>query len=72
MQVEGALVVRAVPGARVSVGKLSVRNSGWEWRPLQPDDATAKEEEKMRCVRVWGSGSLGQGLRSSLQGLVCA
>lgn len=31
LRVEGALVVRAVPGAKVVVDGLSISNAGWEW-----------------------------------------
>lgn len=34
LRVDGALVVRAVPGARVVLDGLSVSNAGWEWAPL--------------------------------------
>lgn len=30
--VDGALVIRAVPGAAVTIEKLTVSNRGWEWK----------------------------------------
>ena len=47
MQVDGALVIRAVPGAKVTIGKLEVKNEGWEWKPLVEGEP-ALEEEKIR------------------------
>ena len=49
VQVDGALVVRAVAGAKVTIGKLNVKNAGWEWRPLAEGES-ATEEERIR----WG------------------
>ena len=47
-QVSGALVIRAVPGAKVSVGPLVVSNKGWSWAPLAEGDKSATEEERIR------------------------
>lgn len=47
LKVEGALVVRAVAGAKVTIGELSVQNKGWSWQALIPGEP-ASEEEKMR------------------------
>ncbi len=35
LRVEGALVVRAVRGAHVTIDGLSVSNAGWTWTPLE-------------------------------------
>lgn len=35
LRVDGALVVRAVPGARVVIDGLTVSNAGWQWTPLE-------------------------------------
>lgn len=35
LRVDGALVVKAVPGARVVIDGLSVSNAGWNWVPLE-------------------------------------
>ncbi|MEW5300045.1 MAG: hypothetical protein WDW36_003005 [Sanguina aurantia] len=51
VRVEGALVVRAVAGARVTIGKLIVQNEGWSWQPLVAGEP-ASEIEKMRGFRV--------------------
>ncbi len=47
LEVRGALVVRAAPGARVTVGRLTVDNKGWSWQPLEDGEA-APEEERIR------------------------
>lgn len=51
LEVHGALVVRAAPGAKVAIRGLKVQNAGWEWRPLAEGEA-AKEEEAIRGFRV--------------------
>lgn len=35
LRVDGALVVRAVPGARVVIDGLTISNAGWQWTPLE-------------------------------------
>lgn len=35
LRVDGALVVKAVPGAHVVIDGLSVSNAGWSWTPLE-------------------------------------
>jgi UDP-sugar pyrophosphorylase len=35
LRVDGALVVRAVPGARVVIDGLTVSNAGWSWTPTE-------------------------------------
>ena len=34
-RVDGALIIRAAPGAAVVVDGLSVSNAGWVWTPLE-------------------------------------
>jgi len=48
VEVDGALVVRAVPGARVVIGGMKVKNEGWRWRPLGGEGESAREEDAMR------------------------
>jgi hypothetical protein len=36
VSVDGALVIRAVPGASVTVDGLTVNNTGWEWKVPGP------------------------------------
>lgn len=35
LRVDGALVVKAVPGAHVVIDGLTVSNAGWKWTPLE-------------------------------------
>lgn len=35
LKVEGALVVKAVPGAEVVIDGLAVSNAGWKWTSLE-------------------------------------
>ncbi|PNW73176.1 hypothetical protein CHLRE_14g621751v5 [Chlamydomonas reinhardtii] len=51
VKVDGALVVRAAPGARVTLGPLAVSNRGWTWAPLAEGEA-ASEEERIRGFKV--------------------
>jgi UDP-sugar pyrophosphorylase len=41
LDLDGALVVRAVPGARVTIRRLAVRNAGWALTALSPEEAAA-------------------------------
>ena len=53
LQLDGALIVRAGPGARVVLRGLVVRNAGYEWRALTGDAfAAAPEEERVRGFHV--------------------
>lgn len=54
LRVDGALVVRAVPGARVVIDGLTVSNKGWTWTPLE---------------QVGGPGCGRQGLKSGAGGM---
>lgn len=62
MVVDGALLVRAVPGADVTIKGLRVMNAGWRWQALEEGEV-ATEEERIRsagcCVGGGGGGSLG-------------
>ncbi len=49
LEVEGALVVRAVPGAKVIIDGLRVKNDGWAFEPLAEGEA-APEELAIRCA----------------------
>lgn len=33
LRVDGALVVKAAPGAHVTIDGLTVSNKGWQWTP---------------------------------------
>ncbi|GAX73526.1 hypothetical protein CEUSTIGMA_g978.t1 [Chlamydomonas eustigma] len=52
LTIDGALVVRSVLGSKVSIGRLDVKNAGWEWRALEEGQADATEEERIRGFRV--------------------
>ncbi|GIL88648.1 hypothetical protein Vretimale_17244 [Volvox reticuliferus] len=45
--VRGALVVRAVAGATVELGQLTVDNAGWIWEPLEEGESASEED----CIR---------------------
>lgn len=51
MEVKGTLVVRAVPGAKVTIRECKVDNKGWEWTPLE-QAPSQKEEELIRGFKV--------------------
>lgn len=51
LEVDGALVVKAVPGAKVVIRGLKVANKGWEWVALDEAEK-APEELKMRGFKV--------------------
>ena len=50
LDLDGALVIRAAPGARVRVRRAVVRNAGWRIAPLSPEEAAAAPE----AVRIRG------------------
>lgn len=57
VDVDGALVVDAVPGAAVTVDGLAVRNAGWRF--IELDDAKpASEELRMRGFKLCKKGTL--------------
>uniref|UniRef100_A0A383VCY8 UTP-monosaccharide-1-phosphate uridylyltransferase n=1 Tax=Tetradesmus obliquus TaxID=3088 RepID=A0A383VCY8_TETOB len=51
LRVDGALVVRAVPGAKVVLDGLTVSNQGWSWTPIEKVDSPTLEEA-IRGFRV--------------------
>lgn len=48
----GALVIRAVPGAKVRVESMSVENRGWEWIPVNDSDASVLEVDRIRGFTI--------------------
>ncbi|KAF8062991.1 hypothetical protein HT031_003830 [Scenedesmus sp. PABB004] len=58
LRVDGALVVRAAPGARVTIDGLSVSNAGWAWTPLDRVESPTPEEA-IRGFRVAAPGERG-------------
>jgi hypothetical protein len=59
LRVDGALVVKAVPGARVVIDGLSVSNAGWSWTPLEQVRAGVARRCWYTCGCLFGW----QGLR---------
>lgn len=53
LELDGALVIRACPGANVVVNGLRVQNDGWSFVPLSDEElAAAPEEIRIRGYRV--------------------
>ncbi|CAN0307895.1 unnamed protein product, partial [Ectocarpus sp. 6 AP-2014] len=48
LELDGALVIKAAPGARVSVRGLKVSNEGWVMVPLPEDLSQVSEEDRVR------------------------
>lgn len=46
LDLDGALVIKAVPGARVSVRGLKLSNDGWVMVPLPEDASRIMEEDR--------------------------
>lgn len=59
LELDGALVVRAAPGAAVRVAALAVRNAGWRFVPLEEPEAAAAPEH----LRIRGYGLRREGER---------
>jgi UDP-sugar pyrophosphorylase len=51
LYLDGALLIRAAPGARVIIKGLRVCNLGWVLEALEEDDVEADPVEKMRGFR---------------------
>lgn len=51
LDLDGALVVEAQPGASVTIDGLQVHNRGWEWQPLKEGNSAA-EHEKIRYANT--------------------
>lgn len=54
LDLDGTLVIKAAPGAKVVVDGLKVQNAGWEWVALEDAGAgySAPEEEAIRGFTV--------------------
>ena len=52
LSLNGALVIRATNGAKVTIKDFHVENKGWEWKPLEENSTAASEEEIMRGFKV--------------------
>lgn len=48
LQLDGALVVKATNGAKLSVNGLQVKNKGWRFQAVDPSDASIAETIRMR------------------------
>ena len=51
LDLDGALVVDAHPGAAITIDGLRVRNRGWEWQALKKGNSAA-EHERIRYGNV--------------------
>ena len=49
LDLDGAMVVEAGPGARVVIDGARVRNGGWRWQALKPEKPMT-EEQSIRCA----------------------
>ena len=59
LELDGALLVRAVDGARVTLRRVRVANAGWRMEPLSADalvDAATPEVERLRGYRWVADG----------------
>ena len=52
LDLDGAVVVEAAPGARVVIDGAHVRNGGWKWQALKPEKPMT-EEQFIRCGLVY-------------------
>jgi len=48
LKLDGALMVYACPGAKVTIRNLTVKNAGWAFREIDPNDSSVDEEY---CIR---------------------
>ncbi|KAK3237321.1 hypothetical protein CYMTET_52593, partial [Cymbomonas tetramitiformis] len=52
LKLDGALIVRAVPGARVVIKGAEVTNDGWDWVAIDEDQQDAPEVDRIRGFQV--------------------
>lgn len=52
MDLDGALVIRAAPGAKVVVKSLRVKNAGWQIEEASDAECQADEMMRMRGYKV--------------------
>mmetsp|Transcript_29133 Transcript_29133/g.93919 ORF Transcript_29133/g.93919 Transcript_29133/m.93919 type:complete len:623 (-) Transcript_29133:412-2280(-) len=52
LTLQGSLVIRAVPGARVLIKRLRVQNTGWSFQELDPSNASEPEALAIRGYRL--------------------
>lgn len=45
LQLDGTLIIQAVPGAHVRIQDLSIRNAGWTFRELSPEEDSTVEQK---------------------------
>ncbi len=45
LNLDGALIIQAVPGAKVKVDGLSIRNKGWSFRVLNPEEDSKVDQK---------------------------
>ena len=50
LDLNGALVIDAAPGAELVIDGLKVQNKGWTWHALNPEKPST-EEQKIRCQK---------------------
>lgn len=58
LDLDGALVVEAEPGASITIDGLQVHNRGWEWQPLKEGNSAA-EHERIRYANTHADTMLG-------------
>jgi UDP-sugar pyrophosphorylase len=54
LDLDGAMVVDAAPGAAVCIDGARVRNAGLKWQALKPEKPMT-EEQFIRCARLAGT-----------------
>ena len=57
VDIDGALVINAIPGATVTLDGVTVRNGGWRYIELS-EDKPAPEEARMRGFKLCKKGTL--------------
>ena len=71
LRVDGALVVRAVPGARVVIDGLTVSNKGWSWTPLKQVGTAVVLTMEVCLVALEGLQARGRGSGEGIEEVVC-
>mmetsp|Transcript_39347 Transcript_39347/g.47684 ORF Transcript_39347/g.47684 Transcript_39347/m.47684 type:complete len:755 (+) Transcript_39347:160-2424(+) len=52
LNLDGALLIKACPGANVTINNLNIKNNGWTWRAIDEADTSLPEVDRIRGFQV--------------------
>merc|ERR1712154_592702 len=48
VDLDGALIIKSVPGSKVTIKNLTVKNEGWGFKEIDPDDESVDQRYRIR------------------------